>query len=288
MRANEPNRVIVAASLGIWGLALLVVLVTTLHTPSGAAPTAAAANGPGGPPSRGGPATIERLPPTAALASSGDPTGGALAASPPPTVAPLATAPPPPSASAPTTSPTSEAFTVSETVRLVENAVATLRTGQFEAILEYIDGGHSTLQIRFAFGPAQQIAELQLVTTYQRGTGGRSDEYILLDDRAWRRQGAAWLPTTRHADIQAQFLGYLPHPGTGTGVTAARVAGNVVLHYYDPSLDADMALTVDHRTGQPYQLRQELRQSSVVITVNYTGWNTPVQILPPPVATPTQ
>ncbi len=287
MRANGTSRVIVAASLGIGGLVLLVVLLTTLRTPSGEAPTAAAANGPGGPPSRGGSATVAPLPPTAALASSGDPTVAPLAASPSPTVAPLATAPLP-SASAPTTGPTAEAFTVSETVRFAENAVAALRMGQLEAILSYIDGGHSTLQIRFAFGPTQQIAGLQLVTTYQRGTGGRSDEYILLDDQAWRRQGAAWLPTTRHADIRAQFLGYLPHPGTGTGVTAALVAGNVVLHYYDPSLDADTALTVDQRTGQPYQLRQALRQSSVVITVNYTGWNTPVQILPPPVATPAQ
>lgn len=289
MSGNEPGRKIVAASLGLWGIALLAVLFTTLRAAPGVPTAPTATHNPGQVSGRSGAATVGLLSPTAPPLQPAAPpatprtTVPALAATAPPLAATA-----PPLASAPTGSPISpvaESITVPDAICLVETAVAALRTGQLEALLAYSGGGHSTLQARFNLDPAEQITGLQLTTSYQAATGARSDEYILLRDRSWRRQGAAWVPTTEQADIRAQFLGYLPHPGAGTGMTAQLAAGNVVLRYYDPARDADTTLTVDRGTGQPYLLRQALRQSAVVVTITYTGWNTPVQILPPP-ATP--
>jgi hypothetical protein len=308
MPRNRVERFLVIACLGVWCVGLVALFVELDRRPRGArSPTAtaplagssqrAAASPPGptavasepsstaAPPSPVSPAPTPRsgqspaaaLPAPTATTTAPPPATATPAATPAPTVAPPAT-PTPGTAFRP----------LPELLQQVDAAVAGLRTGEIEAVIEYAGGARSTVQVRFALGDARQLEAIHLATTYRAATGARTDERVLVGDRAWQREPEGWVPTSRDG-MREQVQSYLFLPGAiaTAGATPHPAGDDVELHYREAEGDTTTILTVDRATGTPRALFRVERASGTVLRVRYRGWNTPVKIEPPfPLAPP--
>lgn len=150
-------------------------------------------------------------------------------------------------------------------------AEADLRSGQFEATIDYGNNTRSTVRVRFDYGDGQRARRLHIATTAENAGGSRATEYLLIGDRSWQRQGAGgWAPANLQDGMWEQVQVLLPRVGA---------AGDVAL--VDAASNADSTLEVDLATGTPRQLRQAQRANRVVLAVAYREWNSPVDIAAP-------
>jgi len=78
-----------------------------------------------------------------------------------------------------------------------------------------------------------------------------------------------------------QLQAYLPHVASAPDPVAETSGKTATLTWYDAPRDVDVTLKVDSATGVPLQMQQVPRKSGSTLTVNYAGWNTPVEIAVP-------
>lgn len=164
----------------------------------------------------------------------------------------------------------------------VVNAEAELRTGEFEILAEYGPGSRSLTKVRFDLGDAQHPPRLHSVTTYHGVTGSRIVERIMIGDQSWQRgPDGRWTAVPTGGSMQEQVHAFLPGAGSVADLVREGNGTPAVLRWYDVGRDADVTLSVDSATGLPRQLRRVLREGGFVVTVTYSGWNTPVDIAQP-------
>ena len=164
----------------------------------------------------------------------------------------------------------------------VAAAEAALRTGQFEAAIDYGNQNRSSAHLRFDLGDDRRAPRLHIVSQYQSASSAHIIERITIGDRSWQREiDGRWTARPAAEGVWDQVVPFLPHAGS---VTSAAIAGSgnpLVLRWYDAGRDADITLVVDLASGIPLELRQTSRTTGLVLSVNYRGWNTPVEITPP-------
>jgi len=103
----------------------------------------------------------------------------------------------------------------------------------------------------------------------------------MIGERSWQRTDrSSWQPTAAES-VLGQLRLYLPDARAATNPVI--VAGTPpMLRWYDPMDDADVTLERDPHSGLPRELHRTMRQSGLTLDVLYIGWNTPVEIRPPP------
>jgi hypothetical protein len=157
-----------------------------------------------------------------------------------------------------------------------------LRTGRFEATIDYGGGHQATVQIRFDLGDTQAPPRLHIVSTFHAGTGSQTSEHVAIGAQTWQKTpDGRWEAASTGEGVWERVGFYLPNAHTITRATASGSGDHTALHYHDTVLSAEAHLTVDRATGRPLQLRREVRSTGVVTTVDYREWNTAVVIAPP-------
>jgi hypothetical protein len=166
--------------------------------------------------------------------------------------------------------------------RRAADAEATLRSGIFEAIVDYGGGARAEATLRFDLGDAQRSPRLHLMTTYRGMVGSRAIEQVTFGRQAWRRRdGGQWEAMPAPAAVYDDVLAYLPHLAIADAVRARPGgAGRVELTWRDPIREAEVTLAVDGATGAPLALSQAAGGGPAQ-TVTYRAWNAPVEIEPP-------
>ena len=282
-------------------LVLLPVLGSALFTigqgrqaAPGTAPAVAATGVPAAPTATAAvvlPPTTVAVPTATAVAAPTPDTTVMVRATPGSLAPALPTPVPSPSATpvAPTATPPS-AVVVRQQVIAAEVA---LRTGWFEAIIDLGNGNRAAADVRFDRGDAQHVSRLQITTTYQGATDTQTHEYLRIGESMWQRQAdGQWAAIATREGLWEQVLAFLPHaaavPAADVQLVAAPSAppdgrdAAVEIRWQDAQRAAEVTLSVDPMTGIPRQLRQVSRATGVALTVTYRGWNTPVDIVPPP------
>ncbi len=194
-----------------------------------------------------------------------------------PTSAPTATPLP-----TPTTEPTTVQRSATALLNQVAEAEETLRTGQFEAAIDYGNGNRSSARMRFDFGDAQQSPRVHITTTYESAEGTQTVERITVGATTWERQpDGSWTTVSAQAVVWDQVQMFLPHAAAASDAEIVRGANTVELHWDDAGRDAEVTLLVDPDTGTPQEMRRLSRATGLALTVTYSGWNTPVEIRPP-------
>lgn len=180
---------------------------------------------------------------------------------------------PAPSATAPS------AAAVLQRARANEDAV---RTGRFEATLNYGNGNRSAVAARFDLGGAGRVPRLQLATTSQRPGGSQTVEFIAIGERTWKREAnGPWEATANQDGLWEQLRSFLPHTATAANPTVSTSGNTATLRWNDAERGAPVVLEVDAVTGAPRQLRQEPQGTGLEMTVTYHDWNVPVDISAP-------
>lgn len=195
---------------------------------------------------------------------------------------PSPTTGPAPSATVAQPSPTPAQRSAPAAHQQVADAEATLRTGQFEVLVNYGSTNRSSVQVRFDFGDRTRAPRLHLVTTYHAATASQIAEYIVIGDRVWQRQpNGQWVATANQDGFWEQVQAYLPQVRSSSNVVVDSSGNTMVLNWYDAGRNADLTLDIDPNTGVPRQLRQVTRATDLTLKVTYAGWNTPVDIVAP-------
>jgi excisionase family DNA binding protein len=164
----------------------------------------------------------------------------------------------------------------------VAAAEAALRTGQFEAAIDYGNQNRSSAHLRFDFGDDRRTPRLHIVSQYQSASGAQIVERITIGDQSWQREiDGRWTARPSAEGVWDQVVPFLPHAGSVSSAAIEDSGNPAVLRWYDAGRDADIILVVDLTSGIPLELRQTSRATGLVLSVNYRGWNTPVEITPP-------
>jgi hypothetical protein len=165
----------------------------------------------------------------------------------------------------------------------VAKAEAALRSGQFEASIQFSEANGASSTIVFDLGDQTHEARLHITTTYQTKDRTQTLERIMIGERAWQRQGdGPWTAGAESEGVWGQLQAYLPRAATVANVEPDRGGDPGLLHWFDASRSADLQLQVDPGTGVPRQLRQVTRSTGAIFSVTYKLWNVPVDIAPPP------
>jgi len=221
-----------------------------------------------------------------ARATTATPTAASAAA----VSAPPATRTAPPSVvSTPTVIPTQPPATASpsatpaaaDILARVAAAEAALRSGQFEALIDYNAQSHSTALVRFDLGDDRQAPRFQITSVYTGTGGAQTVERIAIGERAWNRQARGWLVGPAREGIADQIRVFLPQAQPVAQVEVVHTGDATTLRWYDQSRDADVTLVVDTASAVPRQLRTVARASGTVFVVIYRAWNVAVEIRPP-------
>ena len=161
-------------------------------------------------------------------------------------------------------------------------AEAALRSGEFDATIEYGDGSRSVVRVRFDLGNGQQPRRLHIASTSQSTTGSTVFEQIAIGEQTWQRQAdGSWTPAPTQDGMWEQIQAYLPNSRTIANATLTGDGRVASVSYRDEALNADTILTVDPATGTPLQLRQQIAAGGPAIAVVYHAWNVPVAIQAP-------
>jgi hypothetical protein len=166
--------------------------------------------------------------------------------------------------------------------QLAAEAEAGLRSGEFEATIDYGNGNRSLVTVRFDLGDSQRPRRIHLVSTPQGTAGSQAFELIVVGNLTWQRQGTGpWVQTSNLDGLDEQLQAYLPNVATASGITAETSGNTTVLRWHDPGRAANMALQVATATGVPLTLEQTPTNGGSHVRVVYRGWNVPVAIEPP-------
>jgi hypothetical protein len=213
---------------------------------------------------------------------SEQPTAPPTAAPPAQPTATPATAPTATPVPAATTVPTPAQRSAAALLDQVADAEAALRSGHFEATLDYGGGSRSSAAVRFDLGDEQQMPRLHLTTTYEGAEEVQTTERITIGDTTWERQlDGSWTRVAAQTVVWDQVQPFLPHAAAAANPRLEQDGDRAVLHWEDAGRNADVTLVVDPATGMPRELRRVTRETGEVLTVTYTGWNTQVEITPP-------
>jgi hypothetical protein len=160
---------------------------------------------------------------------------------------------------------------------------AALQSGRLEAVLSYGSGQRSTVTIRFDLRAENNGPRYHASTTYTGQEGSSTSEQVTIGDQSWQRQrGGAWAVSKELEGAQGRLRQYLPRASTAS---AARVQNAnpraTTLAWYDAAFDSDVTLQVETGTGIPSRLVRVARATGTTLTVNYSGWNTAVEISAP-------
>lgn len=148
--------------------------------------------------------------------------------------------------------------------------------------MDYGNGSRSSAQVRFDLGTAQILPHLDFKTTYQGASSTQTIQEITIGDRAWERRGEeSWTSVPPRKGMWDQIRFFLPGAQYGSDPGYTRQQDHVALSWYDATRDADVTLTIDPETAVPLILERRTRSTGLTLTVTYTGWNTPIEILPP-------
>jgi hypothetical protein len=237
------------------GAAGVALVATGVARPTPPAPPTLVATAPAAPP------------PTAAVA-------------PTPTPAPAATAAPPPPATVLATQ-TSAADPLPSRLAAAETA---LRTGRFESAVAYSEDNQTGAVVLFDLGGPTGPTRLRITSTYRGPAGTQVVEQILIGEQAWeRRDSGPWAAVPVREGARYTVQGLLPRAAQAGDAEIAGGPEGTVLRWYEPGYDADVVVYVDPASGVPTRLERTSRPTGSVLRVSYLGWNTPVDIAPPPV-----
>lgn len=157
-----------------------------------------------------------------------------------------------------------------------------LRTGQLRATIEYGDGTRTDAAARFELDAQRRVLRLSLALTPQASQAGSGLELVLIGDRAWQRAGGGpWATASSVDGVQEQVELFLPSLAALNGAAIEQSGDGATFRWYDANTDTDVALTVDAATGTPRLLVGAGRRDRTMLTVLYTTWNAPVEIVAP-------
>jgi hypothetical protein len=199
----------------------------------------------------------------------------------PPMPGPAAGSTPIPSASAQASAtPTPPA--PADIVARITAAEAALRSGEFDATIEYAGGSRSVVRVRFDFGSGQEPRRLHIASTSQSATGSATFEQIAIGEQAWQRQAdGSWALAPTQDGMWDQIQAYLPNSRAIANATLALEGKEATLSYRIAAGRAEAVLIADPTTGTPLRLRQQSADDGTTITVVYRGWNVPTSIEAP-------
>jgi hypothetical protein len=163
----------------------------------------------------------------------------------------------------------------------VAAAQAALRSGQFEALIDYNAQSHSTALVSFDLGDDRQAPRFQITSVYTGTGGAQTVERIAIGERAWNRQARGWVVGPAREGIADQIRVFLPQAQPVAQVEVVHTGDTTTLRWYDQSRDADVTLVVDPASAVPRQLRAVARANGTVFVVIYRAWNVAVEIHPP-------
>lgn len=168
--------------------------------------------------------------------------------------------------------------------------LAALRTGRFDATIDYGDGTSLTMCVRFDLGGDADPPRLQTRASVCRADAARvAGESILIGERVWRRapqgrwvtvapSGSARVPGER---VRRTVQALLPSLAGLAAPVGERRADRPALHWHDDTINADIVLEFGPVGGLPRSFRRETRSTGTVLLVTYAEWNGPVDIAPP-------
>jgi len=165
----------------------------------------------------------------------------------------------------------------------VASAEAALRTGQFDATIDSPGGSRTTAQVWFDVGDLEHPSRFHIKTTYKGSSPTPTVvERILIGNRAWQReQSGKWTAIPEQEGALGQLPAYLPRIASAPGPGVETSDDVTTINWYDEARDVEVTLQVDTSTGVPRQMQQVTRKNGSKLVVVYTGWNTPVEIVPP-------
>lgn len=165
---------------------------------------------------------------------------------------------------------------------LVIEAVASMHTGEFEALINYGDGVPTQSEVRFTADSDDDIPRFYIRTIHTSDGETHIFERITIGNRSWQRtHDAGWEYGEAQESAWVQVQQYMPRVNRNLEIEGFRGPDVAVLRWYDPSFDAEVTLFFDPETGELEQQRQVTRSTGVARTINYVGWNNKVEIAPP-------
>jgi hypothetical protein len=159
---------------------------------------------------------------------------------------------------------------------------STLRTGEFEAQINFSNGENALTAFRFDLSEGQEQARYHIKTTNRSGDNQTIVEQLFIGPRIWQRQAESeWVEVSAPGAAISHLPAFLPDMHTLPAFEVAADAELMALRWYDSAGDSDVTLLLDPATSTPRELRRVHRQGGMTITVRYIGWNTPVAITVP-------
>jgi hypothetical protein len=159
-------------------------------------------------------------------------------------------------------------------------AEGALRSGQFEAVLDYGNGVRTTATVAFDYGDVTHPQRLHIKTVYTSPTGSQTSERIIVGDRAWDRQpDGRWVATPEQEGVWGRLQPFLPQADQAPTPNLRNEAGGASLHW--TTAGQDITVLLDLASGIPRELRQANQATGAMLVVTYRGWNTQVDITPP-------
>lgn len=164
----------------------------------------------------------------------------------------------------------------------VARVEAALQSGSMATVLDYGNGIRSSSWVRFDMGGAQQEPRIQITTAYTNGDTIQNSEQIVIGNQAWHREsGSAWVSLIEQEGMWGQLQSFLPGVSVDLNPEITSDENVTTLRWYDRGRDADVTLQVDTSTRIPRRLQRVNRASGQTLTVIYSDWNTPIEIVPP-------
>ena len=165
--------------------------------------------------------------------------------------------------------------------RLVQ-AVATLRTGEIGATVDFGNGMRTVTDVHFDFGGDGSAARFAITRVYGGATGTHTQELIAIGDHTWQRvDEGAWSIVTVPIAVREQVRSLLPNVNGAMNFALTGQNTDAAFRWPDTDRNADVTLTVDGATGIPRSLQQVTHPTDATLAVTYTGWNTAVNIRAP-------
>jgi hypothetical protein len=199
-----------------------------------------------------------------------------------PSLAPLVpapNAPAPPPGGAPAATATARPAPLHQRL---QNAFDGLRSGEIETVMSLDGAAQSTSTLMFDLGDGSRPARMHISSIYTGPNGPRTVERIVVGDRAWERQGGGpWQPGRPQSSVWHQVHTLLPRSEPLSDAEVQGTADGTTLFWHEPGYDAEIALQVDAATAQPRGMQRQSRSTGGLLRVTYSGWNTPVDIVPP-------
>lgn len=161
-------------------------------------------------------------------------------------------------------------------------AESTLRTGEFEAQIDFSNGDNALTALRFNLNGGPEQARYYIKTASRNGDNQTVVEQLFIGPRIWQRQAESeWVEVTAPGATINHLSAFLPDLRSLPPFEVAADAELMALRWFDSAGDTDVTLLIDPATITPRELRRVHRQSGMTITVRYIGWNTPADITVP-------